>query len=97
MSSKYIWVLALLLVGCQTIPTSTNNKTNGSETAQTVSESSTVVKAQSTTSKKPKSAVKPPLVELTPQQQENLWLRIAMQFKLEVPDDPSVDYYRIGI
>ncbi|RCS72797.1 lytic transglycosylase [Vibrio casei] len=94
MSSKYIWVLALLLVGCQTIPTSTNNKTNGSETAQTVSESSTVVKAQSTTSKKPKSAVKPPLVELTPQQQENLWLRIAMQFKLEVPDDPSVDYYR---
>ncbi|OEF23959.1 lytic transglycosylase [Vibrio rumoiensis] len=96
MTSKYIWVLALLLAGCQNTPTSTESKTDGSEATQTVSvtpEVAPVPKVAPTKSvKKPITRSKP--AELTPQQQENLWDRISMQFKLEVPDDPQVDYYR---
>ncbi|MFV0575542.1 MAG: LysM peptidoglycan-binding domain-containing protein [Vibrio sp.] len=48
--------------------------------------------AKSEQAVKPKRHKKP--VELTPQQQSDLWKRIAMQFTLEVPDEKDVDYYR---
>lgn len=33
-------------------------------------------------------------VALTPQEQDDVWQRIAMQFKLGIPKDPSVDAQR---
>ncbi|MCZ8487405.1 hypothetical protein O9992_04365 [Vibrio lentus] len=31
---------------------------------------------------------------VTPQTQEDVWKRIAMQLEMEVPDQKKVDYYR---
>ncbi|MFH0256287.1 LysM peptidoglycan-binding domain-containing protein [Vibrio rumoiensis] len=81
MNSKYIWAMALLLVGCQSTPTSTVQQTDAPEKA-----SQTVMVESSKPVQKP--------VKLTPQQQQDLWQRIAMQFKLPISDDPSIEYYR---
>ncbi|WP_105903495.1 LysM peptidoglycan-binding domain-containing protein [Vibrio gangliei] len=88
MNSKYIWATALLLVGCQTVPTNTDQQTDAKDKAnQTVSvDSGKTQKVKAPVVKKP--------VQLTPQQQEDLWKRISMQFKLPIPDDPSIEYYR---
>ncbi|WP_027696927.1 lytic transglycosylase [Vibrio litoralis] len=83
MNSKYIWAMALLLVGCQSVPTSTDQQTDAPEKA-----SQTVIVESST------SAKKQPPKQLTPQEQQNLWKRISMQFKLPIADDPSIEYYR---
>ena len=81
MNSKYILAMALLLVGCQSVPTSTVQQTDAPEKA-----TQTVMVESSKPAKKP--------VQLTPEQQQDLWKRISMQFKLPISDDPSIDYYR---
>ncbi|WP_086982624.1 LysM peptidoglycan-binding domain-containing protein [Vibrio aphrogenes] len=83
MNSKYIWTLTLLLAGCQSVPTTTVPQTD---------EPAKVTPTVSVESPKPSKPVAP--VTLTPQQQQDLWKRISMQFKLPIPDDPSIDYYR---
>lgn len=83
MNSKYIWATALLLVGCQSIPTPTDQQTDAPEKA-----------SQSVLVEPSKPAPKSKPVELTPEQQQNLWNRISMQFTLPISNDPSVDYYR---
>ena len=75
MNSKYIWAMALLLVGCQSVPTSTDQQTDAPEKA-----SQTVMVESST------SAKKQPPKQLTPQEQQNLWKRISMQFKLPIAE-----------
>ncbi|MGF1749773.1 LysM peptidoglycan-binding domain-containing protein [Vibrio cionasavignyae] len=88
MHKKISWALALLLAGCQmTQPDSSSTTTeptnSPSETAKT-------------TTTKPAS-VEPAVAEpktLTPQQQEDVWKRIAMQLKMPTPDHAKVDYYR---
>lgn len=91
MSSKYILGLAFLLSGCQSLPTHT--ETDGSELTKTVPQAMEATDHQDVA-----PVAKPQVVkkaeELTPQEQENLWNRIAMQFTLEIPEDPSIDYYR---
>ncbi|WP_070968489.1 lytic transglycosylase [Vibrio sonorensis] len=86
MRLKYSWVFAFVLAGCQTtqpqnqIP-ETNTSSNGSkEVINTVS-------------------VKTPEVEqptpiATPQQQQDVWQRIAMQLDMPIPEHSKVDYYR---
>ncbi|WP_417879287.1 LysM peptidoglycan-binding domain-containing protein [Vibrio sp.] len=83
MNSKYIWAIALLLVGCQSVPTSTVQQIDEPEQA-----SQTVMVEPSTPEKKQLQK------QLTPQEQQNLWKRISMQFKLPITDDPSIEYYR---
>ncbi|MGL4225105.1 MAG: LysM peptidoglycan-binding domain-containing protein [Vibrio sp.] len=96
MRVKFSWVLALLLVGCQT-PQPVDTTTSD---AQAVNPAAPAVKV-----KKVRPAHDPSLsievtesvveeVTLSPQQQSDVWQRIAMQLTLGIPKDPSVDTYR---
>ncbi len=87
MHKKYSWALALLLAGCQmTQPDSSNTTT---EPTNSPAETAT------TNTTKPVSVDTPtPAKALTPQEQEDVWQRIAMQLKMEIPDNAKVDYYR---
>ncbi|WP_153446454.1 lytic transglycosylase [Vibrio algicola] len=79
----FIWILVLLLAGCQTAPSTNDNAKISDNEAKTVKAEPTKVKP-----------VEPPK-PLTAQQQTDLWKRISMQFTLPIPnDDPTVNYYR---
>ncbi|NVD07301.1 LysM peptidoglycan-binding domain-containing protein [Vibrio sp. JPW-9-11-11] len=88
MRVQHSWVLALLLAGCQlTQPTDTGEAVTP-ETNQPTSIHPTEPQTQ---------VVKPaakPLPKVTPQTQQDVWQRIAMQLALPIPEHKSVDYYR---
>ncbi|EGQ8026041.1 LysM peptidoglycan-binding domain-containing protein [Vibrio vulnificus] len=94
MRFKFSWVFALLLLsGCQSLQTESN-------TSATPETNASQAKSSQQTAKKVKSSdktlknVAPEQPVVTPQTQENVWQRIAMQLSLEVPDHEKVDYYR---
>ncbi|MGO1297206.1 MAG: LysM peptidoglycan-binding domain-containing protein, partial [Vibrio sp.] len=91
MRVHFPWVVALLLSGCQTIQPEhqSSSETNGDPTT---SQTGTPAAIQSTPQPLAKSVKKPR--KQTPQEQANLWKRIGMQFKLQVPNTKSVQYYR---
>ncbi|MEZ9563777.1 LysM peptidoglycan-binding domain-containing protein [Vibrio artabrorum] len=89
MRVKYSWALVLLLSGCQLTqsekPDQAPEQTNTSPTKE-------VSKTNASLEAKEQPKVEVPIV--TPQTQEDVWKRIAMQLKMEVPDQKKVDYYR---
>lgn len=88
MRVKHSWVLALLLTGCQlTQPTETGEAVTP-ETNQP-----TIIKPSESSTQTVKPVAKP-IPEVTPQTQQDVWQRIAMQMRLPVPEHKSVDYYR---
>ncbi|EPU5980156.1 LysM peptidoglycan-binding domain-containing protein [Vibrio vulnificus] len=94
MRFKFSWVFALLLLsGCQSLQTESNTsatpKTNASQ-AKSSQQTAKKVKSSDKTLKN----VAPEQPVVTPQTQEDVWQRIAMQLSLEVPDHEKVDYYR---
>lgn len=87
MRVQFIWVIALLLAGCQlTQPLSQN-------TSETNEENTPASQVTPPTKPKKTPVVVAPKV-LTPQEQDDVWQRIAMQLQLPIPDDKTVDYYR---
>ena len=92
MRLKYTWALALLLSGCQlTQSDSTSPETNKSE--QTAKQNAAKAQPGNTLSLAKKSANDAPKV-LSPQEQEDVWQRIAMQLEMDIPNHKKVDYYR---
>ncbi len=99
-----------LLAGCQTSPSENNKTDNTSKTSPAVvapskvkSIPATATLAADSASIKTVTTVAPIVLEeqkvivekvLTPQEQEDVWLRIAMQLEMPTPDHESVDYYR---
>ena len=92
MQVKHSWVLALLLSGCQlTQPTDSgeavsSDKNNPQQVAQT---EPIAQPAKPVT--QPDPVVKP---QVTPETQEDVWQRIAMQLEMPIPQHKKVDYYR---
>ncbi|GIA21882.1 membrane-bound lytic murein transglycosylase D [Vibrio cholerae] len=98
MRVKFSWVLALLLVGCQS-PQPVDTTTSDDQAVKPPTQSATVKKKRKpqTTATLPAGeteSVEEERVALTPQEQDDVWQRIAMQFKLGIPKDPSVDAQR---
>ncbi|MGC9422135.1 LysM peptidoglycan-binding domain-containing protein [Vibrio sp.] len=91
MRIQFCWVMALLLTGCQVTQPDNDRIIESNQASNASKKVVNEVIPSSTTLKKPRAM--PPKV-LTPQEQEDVWLRIAMQFNLPIADDPSVDYYR---
>ncbi|WP_044364647.1 LysM peptidoglycan-binding domain-containing protein [Vibrio fluvialis] len=87
MRVQFSWVIALLLAGCQlTQPLSQN-------TSETNEENTPAPQVTTPTKTKKTPVVVQPKV-LTPQEQQDVWQRIAMQLQLPIPEDKTVDYYR---
>ncbi|MEZ8101525.1 lytic transglycosylase [Vibrio bivalvicida] len=87
MRLKHSWVLALLLSGCQlTQPTDSGEAVSPEANNPTIKQ--TEPSAQSA-----KPIVKTEPV-VTPQTQQDVWQRIAMQLEMPIPDHKLVDYYR---
>ena len=85
MQVKHSWILALLLTGCQ-LTQQTENKESPSKNTETPSEL-TSNHATRNLNNEVKAVV-------SPQSQEDLWQRIAMQLTFSIPDDKMVNYYR---
>ncbi|EGQ7995630.1 LysM peptidoglycan-binding domain-containing protein [Vibrio vulnificus] len=94
MRFKFSWVFALLLLsGCQSLQTESNTSaTPETNASQAKSSQQTAKKVKSSDKTLKNVASEQPVV--TPQTQEDVWQRIAMQLSLEVPDHEKVDYYR---
>ncbi|MCG7498411.1 LysM peptidoglycan-binding domain-containing protein [Vibrio sp. Of7-15] len=86
MKLKLYWVGALFLTGCQITQPTTEEGTEQVPTNTT----------QVAPSPTPKEANKPSVVvkQPTPQEQSDVWQRIAMQLEMPIPDHKKVDYYR---
>lgn len=85
MRVQFSWVIALLLAGCQaTQPLSQDSSPN--QDKNTASQM-TVPPAQ-------EPHPKPAPEVVTPQDQDDVWQRIAMQLSLPIPDEKTVNYYR---
>lgn len=90
MRVTHSWVLGLLLLsGCQlTQPTTTASNETTTDTSLPK-----VVKPVTPPVVEVKEPVPPQPIE-TPQNQEDVWQRIAMQLQMQIPDQKKVDYYR---
>lgn len=86
MRVQFSWVIALLLAGCQTTQPLSQDTSENREKS-TASAQMTVPPAPS------KTTLKAPKV-VPPQEQDDVWQRIAMQLSLPIPDDETVNYYR---
>lgn len=94
MRFKFSWVFALLLLsGCQSLQTESNTSA-APETNASQAKSSQQTAEKVKPSDKTLENVAPEQPVVTPQTQEDVWQRIAMQLSLEVPDHEKVDYYR---
>ncbi|CAM2752006.1 LysM peptidoglycan-binding domain-containing protein [Vibrio mytili] len=94
MRLKYSLALVLLLSGCQvTSPESTTAtpETNKAELAAKQAAKAEAKTKQTVTKKK---IVKLTPKVLSPQDQEDVWQRIAMQLEMDIPDNKTVNYYR---
>ncbi|GAB2654683.1 LysM peptidoglycan-binding domain-containing protein [Vibrio panuliri] len=90
MRFKYRWVVALLLAGCQTTQPTTEK--SDVQTTSDKSSTVTVAPASSVTTPVEPDVVAAPVV--TPQSQQDVWKRIAMQLEMPIPNHKKVDYYR---
>ncbi|WP_367988362.1 LysM peptidoglycan-binding domain-containing protein [Vibrio sp. NTOU-M3] len=89
MRVTYSWVLALFLTGCQLTqpPQQTNAEPTNTQAKPKVEHTvNSEVKPS-----KPVIKLKP---VLTPESQEDVWQRIAMQLEMPIPMHKKVDYYR---
>ncbi|HAS6187438.1 TPA: LysM peptidoglycan-binding domain-containing protein [Vibrio vulnificus] len=94
MRFKFSWVFALLLLsGCQSLQTESNTSA-APETNASQAKSSQQAAKKVKPSDKTLENVAPEQPVVTPQTQEDVWQRIAMQLSLDVPDHEKVDYYR---
>ncbi|MGR5131416.1 LysM peptidoglycan-binding domain-containing protein [Vibrio alfacsensis] len=95
MRLKYTLALTLLLSGCQLAqPDLTNSPTQETNNPEQVVKQD---KAQADSSKKQpvaKETAKPTPKVIAPQDQEDVWQRIAMQLDMDIPDNKKVAYYR---
>ncbi|HAS6319255.1 TPA: LysM peptidoglycan-binding domain-containing protein [Vibrio vulnificus] len=95
MRFKFSWVFALLLLsGCQSLQQTESNTSAAPETNASQAKPSQQTAKQVTPSDKTLETVAPEQPVVTPQTQEDVWQRIAMQLSLDVPDHEKVDYYR---
>lgn len=94
MNKQSVWLLALLLGGCQMAPQQQSPDSVQTETSPDTTDSAVLDSDSSleNTTVVEETAVEP--VVLTPQEQANVWDRIAMQLELDIPDHKTVDYYR---
>ncbi|EGQ7697677.1 LysM peptidoglycan-binding domain-containing protein [Vibrio vulnificus] len=94
MRFKFSWVFALLLLsGCQSLQTESNTSA-APETNASQAKSSQQTAKKVKPSDKTLENVAPEQPVVTPQTQEDVWQRIAMQLSLDVPGHEKVDYYR---
>ncbi len=91
MRVQFSWVIALLLAGCQL--TQPHVETS-SETNDAIKVSTSKVVSEPLTTKKTRHSEPTQAKLVTPQQQQDVWQRIAMQLSLPIADHPTVDYYR---
>lgn len=94
MRLKHSWVVALFLVGCQTTPTEETAQTSvptNQNTSSPKQNSKRLYERSPTTARTPIKAQPP---TLSAQEQADLWDRITMQFRLPIPENDKVDYYR---
>lgn len=89
MKSRFFLASALFLAGCQL----TNTVEEQANTNQEPKEASTQIKPAKTVVTPP--VVKPEIKVITPQEQEDLWLRIGMQIDTDaIPENKDVRRYR---
>lgn len=89
MRVQFSWAIALLLAGCQLAEPKNNLRVDTEQEA--VPPTQVISETQQPTLEIEQSE---PPKSLTPQEQDNVWQRIAMQLALPVAEDPSIDYYR---
>ncbi|KJY82329.1 murein transglycosylase [Vibrio galatheae] len=87
MRVKHSWVLALILSGCQLTQPTDSGEAVSPET------NTSTIKQTEPSARPAKPSVKPePTV--TPETQQDVWQRIAMQLEMPIPDHKLVNYYR---
>lgn len=91
MRVKYSWALVLLLSGCQL--TQPDNQDQASEQTN-ISPAKEISQPEVSISKAEKEQPKVEAPVVTPQTQQDVWKRIAMQLEMDVPNHKKVDYYR---
>ncbi len=102
MRTLFSWIVVLLLAGCQTTQqidsssetnstTGTNHQSDSSSSAVNTGNTDTIESANGGTTPSQNDIDKP---DITPWNRDDVWERIAIQLRLEVPDHKSVDYYR---
>ena len=91
MRVQFSWVVVLLLAGCQiTQPVDQTTSPNSEEANSPQVQTST----NRTHANKPVQPAKVLPKVVTPQQQKDVWQRIAMQLSMDIPEHKSVNYYR---
>ncbi|CAH8201921.1 Membrane-bound lytic murein transglycosylase D precursor [Vibrio aestuarianus] len=91
MRVQFSWVVVLLLAGCQiTQPVDQTTSPNSEEANSPQVQTST----NRTHANKPVQPAKVLTKVVTPQQQKDVWQRIAMQLSMDIPDHKSISYYR---
>ncbi|CAH8200455.1 Membrane-bound lytic murein transglycosylase D precursor [Vibrio aestuarianus] len=91
MRVQFSWVVVLLLAGCQiTQPVDQTTSPNSEEANSPQVQTST----NRTHANKPVQPAKVLPKVVTPQQQKDVWQRIAMQLSMDIPDHKSISYYR---
>ena len=91
MKTRFFLASALLLAGCQI--TNTTN-TVEEETNTTNNDPAAQVASTATTKTTPKPQVVVPKKIPTPQEQQDVWERISMQLRADIPNDQRVIHYR---
>ncbi|PSU20969.1 lytic transglycosylase [Photobacterium phosphoreum] len=89
MKFKILLASVLVIAGCQTTKETTQVDTNQQNTVVEQPINTPVVPVAPIV-KKPQ----PVVVKLTPQQQQDVWDRIAMQITTKIPNNKRVQYYR---
>lgn len=92
MRIQHSWVLALLLVGCQTTQPKDSGEAVTPETTNLPQAEQLETTAHS--AKPLAEAVEKSEPIVTPQSQQDVWQRIAMQLEMPIPEHKKVDYYR---
>lgn len=88
MKLKFHWIGLALLAGCQTAPSTENTQP---ETPLSGKTPTVITPSKTDTTPTEVTPIEP---APTPQEQEDVWQRIAMQLDMPIPDHESVDYYR---
>lgn len=88
MKLKFHWIGLALLAGCQTAPSTENTQP---ETPLSGKTPTVITPSKTDTTPTEVTPIEP---APTPQEQEDIWQRIAMQLDMPIPDHESVDYYR---
>ncbi|MDE1262731.1 lytic transglycosylase [Vibrio aestuarianus] len=91
MRVQFSWVVVLLLAGCQITQPVNQTTSPDSEEANSPQVQTSTHRAHTNKPVQP-AKVLPKVV--APQQQKDVWQRIAMQLSMDIPEHKSVNYYR---